>query len=93
MNVHHRPAQRIKPRVIDKDQDTEFVLSVLRSLSASMKHINSVIETAGIALKSGMISPGAAINMVNGVAPGSYAAFVQDVDAAEIGVLPHEGAK
>ena len=92
MNAHHRPAQRIRPRP-DKDQDTEFVLSVLRSLSASMKHINSVIESAGIALKGGMISPGAAINMVNSVAPGSYAAFVQEVDAAEIGVLTSEAAE
>ena len=40
-----------------------------------------------------MISPGAAINMVNGVAPGSFEAFVKEVDAAEIGVLTSEAAE
>lgn len=80
MSRHQQPT--IKP---EKSDDRAFVLAVLRSISRNMKQIDEVIVTAGIALDRGLISPRAAINMANGVAPGCFEAFLQDVEAAEIG--------
>lgn len=70
---------------LDKCSDKEFVLAVLRSISRDMKQIDQIILTAGIALDRGLISPAAAINMANGVAPGCFESFVREVEAAEIG--------
>lgn len=78
-----KKAAMLAPR--DKSSDKDFVLAGLRSISRNMKHIDSVIETAGIALNRGLISPSAAINMANSVAPGCFELFLQDVEAAEIG--------
>ena len=68
----------------DKHSDTAFVLAVLRSISRNLKSIDEVIITAGVALNAGLISPAAAINMTNSVAPGCFAEFVSDVERAEM---------
>lgn len=87
-----------KPRYIapatkpGKTEDRAFVLAVLRSISRNMKQIDEVIVTAGIGLDRGLISPGAAINMVNSVAPGCVDHFMREVEAAEIGVMPLQEA-
>lgn len=78
-----RPPVTQPPR--DKSTDKAFVLAVLRSISRNMKQIDEVIVTAGIGLDRGLISPQAAINMANGVAPGCFESFLQEVEAAEIG--------
>lgn len=78
-----KPLDRVVTR--DKTADRAFVLAVLRSISRNMKQIDEVIVTAGIALDRGLISPAAAINMANSVAPGCFEAFLQEVEAAENG--------
>lgn len=74
----------MKPNGRDKHTDTAFVLAVLRSISRNMKQIDEVIVTAGVALNAGLISPAAAINMANGVAPGCFEGFVREVERAEM---------
>src|SRR6478672_11697915 len=48
----------------------EFVLATLRSVSLRVRLIASEIDTAGTALKGGLISPETALEWVNEVAPG-----------------------
>lgn len=76
-NVHSPPR--------DKTTDKAFVLSVLRAVSRNMKSIDGIVESAGVALSQGLISPHAAIAMVNQVAPGCVETIMQDFEAAEIG--------
>jgi hypothetical protein len=79
-----------KPRAVasvprDKTTDKAFVLAALRAISRNLKSIDGVVEAAGVALSQGLISPLAAINMSNGVAPGAFEDFLRDVEASEIG--------
>ncbi|GAC1572959.1 MAG: hypothetical protein NVS3B5_02170 [Sphingomicrobium sp.] len=69
----------------DKSNDKAFVVAALRAISRNIKSIDGVVEAAGVALSQGLISPFAAINMVNGVAPGVFENFLRDVETAEIG--------
>ena len=79
----HRQAVSNPPR--DKTTDKAFVLAVLRQVSRNLKSIDGIVETAGVGLSQGLISPFAAINMVNQVAPGCYEAVLTDFETAEVG--------
>jgi hypothetical protein len=48
----------------------EFVVATLRSASLRVRLIANEIDTAGTALKGGLISPETALEWVNEVAPG-----------------------
>jgi hypothetical protein len=48
----------------------EFVLATLRSASLRVRLIDNEIAAAGAALKGGLISPEAALEWVNEMAPG-----------------------
>jgi hypothetical protein len=77
--------QQIPAMPRDKTTDKAFVLSVLRAVSRNLKSIDGIVEAAGIGLSQGLVSPSAAISMVNKVAPGCFEAVLQDFEAAEIG--------
>jgi hypothetical protein len=62
---------------LNKSQDNEqssdrqaFVVASLRSASLRVRLIANEIDTAGVALKGGLITPEAALEWVNEVAPG-----------------------
>ena len=48
----------------------EFVLATLRSVSLRIRLIDNEVAAAGTALKGGFITPEAALDWVNEVAPG-----------------------
>ena len=53
----------------DRDRQ-EFVVASLRSASLRVRLIANEIDTAGVALKGGLITPEAALEWVNEAAPG-----------------------
>jgi hypothetical protein len=62
----HVPSPPAKPL----DLNREFVLGAIKSTVYRIDEIRQEVINAGLALKAGMITPQAAIDWVEGVAPG-----------------------
>jgi hypothetical protein len=68
-----------------KDESRDYVLSILRVVSARLRLIEAEVNSVGVALSRGLITPGQALLRVEQVAPGCY-------DAAALSVFDEEAA-
>jgi hypothetical protein len=55
-----------------KDESKDYVLSILRVVSARLKLIDSEVSSIGVALSRGLITPSHALLRIEMVAPGCY---------------------
>jgi hypothetical protein len=80
--------ERINPNLLTSSvtsENQEYVLSILRVVSARVKLIEQEVNSIGVALSRGLISPGQALLRVEQVAPGCY-------DTAALSVFDEEAA-
>jgi hypothetical protein len=79
MNEHVNPS-------LLASESKDYVLSILRVVSARLKLIDAEVTSVGVALSRGLISPGHALLRVEQVAPGCY-------ETVALSVLDEEGAQ
>jgi hypothetical protein len=60
-------------------ENTDYVLSILRVVSARVKLIEQEVNSIGVALSRGLMTPGQALLRVEQVAPGCYEAVALSV--------------
>ena len=82
MNQHAKPPALCASRVTSEKK--EYVLSILRVVSARLKLIDAEVSSVGVALSRGLITPGHALLRIEIVAPGCY-------DTAAMSVLDEGG--
>jgi hypothetical protein len=74
--------ERVNPSLLatsTKDESKDYVLSILRVVSARLKLIDSEVQSIGVALSRGLITPGHALLRIEQVAPGCYDTVVLSV--------------
>jgi hypothetical protein len=54
------------------DESKDYVLSILRVVSARLKLIDAEVNSVGVALSRGLITPSHALLRIETVAPGCY---------------------
>jgi len=69
-----------------KDESKDYVLSILRIVSARLRLIEAEVNSVGVALSRGLITPSHALLRVETVAPGCY-------DQVALSVFDEEGGK
>jgi hypothetical protein len=80
--------ERINPNLLASSitsENTDYVLSILRVVSARIRLIEQEVNSIGVALNNGLITPGQALLRVEVVAPGCY-------DTAALSVFDEETA-
>jgi hypothetical protein len=80
MNKHVNPSLLATS---SKDESKDHVLSILRVVSARLKLIDSEVQSIGVALSRGLITPGHALLRIEQVAPSCY-------DTAALSVFDEE---
>jgi hypothetical protein len=69
MNKHVNP-NLLASSVTNENKD--YVLSIMRVVSARLKLIEAEVTSIGVALSRGLITPGHALLRIEQVAPGCY---------------------
>jgi hypothetical protein len=82
MNKHVNPSLLATST---KDESRDYVLSILRVVSARLKLIDTEVNSIGVALSRGLMTPSQALLRVEAVAPGCY-------DAAALSAFDEEAA-
>ena len=83
MNKHVNPSLLATSA---KDESKDYVLSILRIVSARLRLIEAEVNSVGVALSRGLITPSHALLRVETVAPGCY-------DQVALSVFDEEGGK
>ena len=79
-------SQHVNPNLLASsitDESKDYVLSILRIVSARLRLIEAEVNCVGVALSRGLITPGQALLRTEVVAPGCY-------DAAALSVFDEE---
>ena len=83
MNKHVNPSLLATSA---KDESKDYVLSILRIVSARLRLIEAEVNSVGVALSRGLITPSHALLRVETVAAGCY-------DQVALSVFDEEGGK
>jgi hypothetical protein len=64
--------EHVNPSLLASSESKDYVLSILRVVSARLKLIDAEVSSIGVALSRDLIPPGHALLRIEQVAPGCY---------------------